>query len=112
MNSALFTHESDGSALPRELNSSRIWVAASLIWGMSAQMSDGSSDQTTPLPEELDIERARAIIDTVIITMKPEEFAAILRRFPPIFQSFGELQYNIASVIDAQGQQRFIAIVR
>jgi nucleoside phosphorylase len=85
---------------------------ASLGLRKASQMSDDSSHQTTPLPEELDIKRAHAIIDTVIITMKPEEFAAILRRFPPIFQAFGELQYNVANVIDAQGQQRFIAIVR
>src|SRR5271165_724344 len=55
----------------------------------------------------------RGKIDFGIITMREDEFDAVLQRFPPRWLCLGgEEQYNIAEVQCRSGDLRYAAVVR
>jgi nucleoside phosphorylase len=62
--------------------------------------------------KEISLAQAQAYVDVGIITMKSEEFIAVLKRFPPEFEAHGKLQYNISRFVSAAGHPRCVAIVR
>jgi nucleoside phosphorylase len=62
--------------------------------------------------KEISLAQAMAVVDVGIITMKAEEFSAVLKRFPLEFKAFGKLQYNISRFVGADHQPRYAAIVR
>jgi nucleoside phosphorylase len=60
----------------------------------------------------ISVDEARDCVDLGIITMKIEEFQAVLQRFPTTFEAYGKLKYNISQFVDANGKPHYAAVVR
>jgi hypothetical protein len=64
------------------------------------------------IPTKITIEQAKSRVDYGIITIKPEEFSAVLKRLPPRFEALGQTQYNISQIEDALGNTCCAAVVK
>jgi nucleoside phosphorylase len=62
--------------------------------------------------KELPIGEARDLVDIGIITMKDEEFAAVLKRFPAEEMTIGRSIYPLSTFSDSNNQHHHAAIVR
>jgi nucleoside phosphorylase len=58
------------------------------------------------------LEDVRGQVDFGIITMREDEFSAVLLRFPPQWLVIGKAHYNIAVLESRNGRSFYIAIVR
>jgi nucleoside phosphorylase len=64
------------------------------------------------IPKKITLGDARRLVDYAVITVKAEEFAAVLRRFPVEMEARGQTQYNVAHFNDESGTTRHVAIVK
>src|SRR5215471_5520909 len=64
----------------------------------------------TSIPQSVEIGELRGKIDFGIITVREDEFTAVLKRMPPKWIASGNWHYNIAEI---QGRELYyVAIVR
>jgi len=61
---------------------------------------------------QISLAEARDCVDVGIVTMKTEEFRAVLQRFPIELEADGKIRYNISTFIDASGKGHAAAVVR
>lgn len=64
------------------------------------------------VPKIVRVSQMRGKIDFGIITIREDEFGAVLDRFPVKWLIHGEEQYNIAEVISRSGKLSYAAIIR
>jgi nucleoside phosphorylase len=61
---------------------------------------------------QISLAEARQSVDVGILTIKTEEFRAVLQRFPIQFEAHGKIPYNISPFVDASGKAHAAAVVR
>ena len=61
---------------------------------------------------KISLEEARKLVEVSVITIKSEEFSAVLRRFPPTIEAKGRTQYNIAKFTDSNNATHHVAVVK
>lgn len=62
--------------------------------------------------KKIGLEEARKLVQVGIITIKSEEFSAVLRRFPSVLEAKGRTQYNIAKLVDSNNAVHHVAVVK
>jgi hypothetical protein len=62
--------------------------------------------------KKIGLEEARKLVQVGIITIKSEEFSAVLQRFPSVLEAKGRTQYNIAKLVDSSNAVHHVAVVK
>lgn len=70
---------------------------------LSRQISDQDQPQITNL---------RGKVDFAIITIRPDEFEAVLERFPSEYQVSGQRYYSVGNIDTATGRSYLVAVTR